>query len=64
MVALQWLQMGQRFSAPGLDKILKFRKSLQVKTLYILPGCRLYFFKRGAGVPPLAGGNAPTSPLN
>jgi hypothetical protein len=31
---------------------------------YPLPGRRLYCFKRGAGVEPLAGGIAPTPPLN
>jgi hypothetical protein len=31
---------------------------------YALPGCRFYFFKRGAGVETLAGGTAPTPPLN
>jgi hypothetical protein len=31
---------------------------------YTLPGRKLYFFKRGAGVEPLAGGVAPTPPLN
>jgi hypothetical protein len=41
------------------------RKSHQTKLLiYTLPGHRLCFFKRGAGGEPLAGGNAPTPPLN
>jgi hypothetical protein len=34
------------------------------RLIYALPGRRLYFFKRGAGVPPLAGGYAPTPPLS
>jgi hypothetical protein len=42
-------------------RLLGYR-SLDIE-FYTLPGYRLYFFKRGAGVEPLAGGNAPTSPL-